>query len=60
MLKLLMGLSGVCNKIGIKLVHISTDHLFDGTNAFNDEQTPLSPLNTYGKTKGEGEKPSRK
>ena len=49
-------IAGVCNKTGVKLVHISTDHLFDGTNSFNDEQTPLSPLNTYGKTKGEGEK----
>lgn len=49
-------IAGVCNKMGIKLVHISTDHLFDGTNVFSDEQTPFSPLNTYGKTKGEGEK----
>tara|TARA_B100000900_G_scaffold415766_1_gene447087 strand:- start:1879 stop:3948 length:2070 start_codon:yes stop_codon:yes gene_type:complete len=49
-------IGGICNKMGIKLVHISTDHLFDGTNAFSDEETPLSPLNIYGKTKGEGEK----
>jgi len=49
-------IASVCNNMGIKLVHISTDHLFDGTNAFSDEHTPLSPLNTYGKTKGEGEK----
>ena len=49
-------IAGICNEIGVKLVHISTDHLFDGTNAFSDEQTPFSPLNTYGKTKGEGEK----
>ena len=45
-----------CLKTGIKLVHISTDHLFDGNNAFVDEETELSPLNTYGKTKGEGER----
>ena len=48
-------IAGICNEMRIKLVHISTDHLFDGTNAFSDEQTLLSPLNTYGKTKGEGE-----
>lgn len=44
-----------CSKKGVKLVHVSTDHLFDGTKAFSDEETKLSPLNAYGKTKGEGE-----
>ena len=44
------------HQTGVKMVHISTDHLFDGTNAFSHEETQLSPLNVYGKTKGEGEK----
>ena len=45
-----------CLKSDIKLVHISTDHLFDGTNSFKQENEKLSPLNNYAKTKGEGEK----
>ena len=45
-----------CLKKRIQLVHISTDHLFDGTKAFSNEENQLSPLNIYGKTKGEGEK----
>lgn len=45
-----------CGNSNIKLVHISTDHLFDGSTTFANELTPLSPLNVYGKTKAEGEK----
>ena len=44
-----------CKRSKIKLVHISTDHLFDGSTAFAHEQTQLRPLNTYGKTKAGGE-----
>ena len=44
-----------CNECNIKFVHISTDHLFDGTNPFITESMGYSPLNIYGKTKGEGE-----
>lgn len=29
------------------LVHISTDHLFDGTNVLADETTPTNPQNNY-------------
>jgi UDP-4-amino-4,6-dideoxy-N-acetyl-beta-L-altrosamine transaminase/dTDP-4-dehydrorhamnose reductase len=39
----------------VKLVHISTDHLFDGTLPFANEETSKSPVNNYGKTKDEGE-----
>ena len=45
-----------CLKSDVKLVHISTDHLFDGNNSFIQENAKLSPLNNYAKTKGEGEK----
>ena len=44
-----------CAKSKVKLVHISTDHLFDGTLPFANETTSKSPVNNYGKTKGEGE-----
>lgn len=42
-------------QVGIKLVHISTDHLFDGTKPNISEDEPIVPLNEYGKTKGEAE-----
>jgi dTDP-4-dehydrorhamnose reductase len=42
-------------QLGIKLVHISTDHLFDGTKPNISEDEPIVPLNEYGKTKAEAE-----
>ena len=44
-----------CKRLGIKLVHISTDHLFDGSYSFADEHAVRSPLNIYGQTKAKGE-----
>ena len=39
-----------------KLVHISTDYVFDGNVCTPyTEDVPKSPINTYGKTKAEGE-----
>ncbi len=35
----------------IKLIHISTDHLFDGEDIFYREESKPKPLNEYGKTK---------
>ena len=49
-------LATACLKANVKLVHISTDHLFDGISAFVQEGTQLSPLNNYAKTKAQGEK----
>lgn len=43
-------------KINAKLVHISTDHLWDGTKPMVTEDCPIFPVNVYGKTKGEAEK----
>ena len=43
------------SRTSAKLVHISTDHLFDGTKAWTTEVDDPSPLNTYAKTKYEGE-----
>ena len=39
----------------IKLVHISTDHLFDGSSAFADENKTKSPLKQLCKNKSKGE-----
>jgi len=39
----------------VKLVHISTDHLFDGELAFASEQDKKIPVNAYGRTKSQGE-----
>ena len=43
-------------KLGIKFIHISTDHLFDGLLSFAKEDTPISPVNEYGKSKALAEK----
>jgi dTDP-4-dehydrorhamnose reductase len=40
---------------GARLVHVSTDHLFDGERARRREDEPLAPLNVYAKTKAEAE-----
>lgn len=50
-------LAHVCGMFGAKLIHISTDYVFDG-----EKGTPYTeydmenPINAYGKTKLEGEK----
>ena len=41
----------VTKQLGIKLVHISTDHLFDGSHPVLTEEAIPSPLNVYGVTK---------
>jgi dTDP-4-dehydrorhamnose reductase len=48
-------LARACHFLGAKLVHISTDHLFDGSQSFCSEDTEPQPLNTYARTKREGE-----
>ncbi len=44
-----------CKRLGIKLVHISTDHLFSGQEPLVSENHPPAPKNVYGKTKAEAE-----
>jgi dTDP-4-dehydrorhamnose reductase len=50
-------LANACADRGIRLVHISTDAVFDGTkNSFYTEEDEPSPINFYSKTKFEGER----
>lgn len=44
-----------CALRGIRLAHISTDHLFLGDRQFLDERASVDPVNIYGKTKAEAE-----
>jgi len=48
-------LSKACFNHGVKLVHISTDHLFSGEQEFVTEDSRCNPLNNYAKTKLIGE-----
>ncbi len=49
-------LARVCSKIKCKIVHYSTDYVFDGNkNIPYIETDPTNPLNYYGETKLEGE-----
>jgi len=45
----------VTNTLGAKLVHISTDHVFDGTAPWKTEDDVPAPLNIYARTKREAE-----
>jgi dTDP-4-dehydrorhamnose reductase len=46
----------VCAARSIRLVHISTDHFFDGSSPFATEETVPKPVNVYGATKLAGER----
>lgn len=44
-----------CRTDGIKLVHLSTDFVFDGQNGPYDEQATTSPISIYGQSKEQAE-----
>ena len=46
-----------CAELGIPLVHVSTDYVFDGSGAAaRGENAPTGPLGVYGQTKLDGER----
>ena len=50
-------LADACRKNNCRLIHVSTDYVFDGTNEIGyDVDDATSPINVYGATKLEGEK----
>lgn len=49
-----------CEKNQIKLIHLSSDYVFDGTNNGNYlEDDEINPINIYGKSKWQGEEAIR-
>lgn len=49
-------IANLANQIHAKMIHISTDYVFDGTgNAPYTEDMPVAPIGVYGRTKAAGE-----
>jgi len=44
-------LAEASRKVGAKLIHVSTDYIFDGKNGPYDEEAQPNPIGYYGKTK---------
>lgn len=53
--ELAVNVAQACARLGLPLVHISTDHLFSGDASLVDETHPTAPINAYGRTKAEAE-----
>lgn len=52
---LAINIAKACDSLGIKLIHISTDHIFDGSSSFYTEVSKPNPINAYGATKLQAE-----
>jgi len=48
-------LAAGCTQNDVKLVHVSTDYVFDGKEEYVAEDHPLAPLGVYGQSKAAGE-----
>jgi dTDP-4-dehydrorhamnose reductase len=48
-------LAVACCRSDIRLIHISTDHLFDNTEGLAEEESPFKLCNVYARTKAEAE-----
>jgi dTDP-4-dehydrorhamnose reductase len=49
-------IANLANQIHAKMIHISTDYVFDGSgNMPYTEDMPIAPIGVYGKTKADGE-----
>jgi dTDP-4-dehydrorhamnose reductase len=48
-------LADVAAACGARFVHLSTDHLWDGTRPLRSESDPVAPMNVYARTKADAE-----
>ena len=49
-----------CRRLGIPMLHVSTDYVFDGTKTgAYTEDDPIAPLGAYGRSKAQGEQAIR-
>jgi dTDP-4-dehydrorhamnose reductase len=58
--KAVSGLTNLCNNLGSRLIHISTDFVFDGNIGNYSENDRPNPQNVYAKSKLQGELEAKK
>ena len=58
--KAVAALTDLCNNLGSRLIHISTDFVFDGNIGNYSEYDPPNPQSVYAKSKLQGELEARR